>query len=179
MHKTETLRQLSAVANEKHVEHMSAQLETLRQAQVQSAEELASLLEPLAQAMAALTDETRVTLTELQQQSTMQVQALAAQSQALLHQWERNPQELQAAAQRLTAATDRLIQNSAQILHQATWRLGWKHYAVTVATGLVAALLTLGLWTWLSARSTPGTLPSKPSVTAPRKPFSGNSKPLG
>jgi glutamate-1-semialdehyde aminotransferase len=179
MRKTETLRQLSAVANAKYVEHMSAQLETLRQAQVQSAEELASLLEPLAQAMAALTDETRVTLTELQQQSTMQVQALEAQSQALLHQWERNPQELQAAAQRLTAATDRLIQNSAQILHQATWRLGWKHYALTVVTGLVAAVLTLGLWTWLSAKPVTSTPLSKPSVTAPSKPSNGNSKPLG
>ena len=179
MSKTETLRQLTSASNAKHVAHMSAQLETLRQAKVQSAEELAAVLEPLAQAMAALTDETRVTLTELQQQSTMQVQALAAQSQALLHQWERNPQELQAAAQRLTAATDRLIQHSAQILHQATWRLGWKHYAVTVATGLLAAVLTLGLWTWLSAKPASGTQPSRPSVTAPRKPSSGSSKPLG
>jgi hypothetical protein len=179
MSKTETLRQLTAVANAKHVERMTQQLETLRQTKAQSAEELAAILEPLAQAMAALTDETRATLAQLQQQSTQQVQTLDTQSQALLHQWERNPQELREAAMRLTQASDQLMQNSAQILHQAAWRLGWKHYALTIATGILAAVLTLGLWTWLSATPASGTPPSRPSVTAPRKPSSANSKPLG
>ena len=104
MRKTETLRQLTDVANGKHVEHMHVQLETLRQATLQSAEELAAILESLAQAMAALADQTRATLTQLQQQRRRHVQALKGQSQALLHQWARNPAELREAAQRLTQA---------------------------------------------------------------------------
>jgi hypothetical protein len=179
MRKTETLRHLSAAANAKHIEHMSTQLERVRLTKVQSAEELAALLEPLAQAMAALTDETRATLAQLRQESTAQVQALAAQSHALLRTWERNPAELQEAAQRLTQATDVLTQNSAQILHQAGWQLGWKHYGLTVVTGLLAALLMIGLWPWRSAKPVTSTPLSKPPVTAPSKPSNGNSTPSG
>ena len=179
MHKTETLRQLSAAANVKRIEHMNTQLERVRLTKVQSAEELAALLEPLAQAMAALTDETRETLAQLRQESTAQVRALEVQSQALLRTWERNPAELQEAAQRLTKATDLLTQNSAQILHQAGWQLGWKHYGLTVVTGVLAALLTIGLWPWLSAKPVTSTPLSKPSVTAPRNPSNVNSKPSG
>lgn len=45
--------------------------------------------------------------------------------------------------------------------------------------GVLAALLTIGLWPWLSAKPVTSTPLSKPSVTAPRKPSNGNSKPSG
>jgi len=151
----------------------------LRQTKLQSAEELAAILEPLAQAMAALTDETQATLAQLRQESTAQVRALEAQSRALLRTWERNPAELKEAAQRLTEATDRLTQESTHLLRQAGWQLGWKHYGLTVVTGVLAALLMIGLWPWLSAKPVTSTPLSKPSVTAPRKPSNVNSKPSG
>jgi hypothetical protein len=179
MNKTEILRQSADASNAKHIEHMTQQIETLRQAKLQSAEELEALLGPLAQAMAALTDETRDALAQLAQQSTQQVAALQTQSQAVMKTWEQSPQLLLDAAEQLTQATDTLTQNSAHILHQATWRLGWKHYALTVGTGMLAALFTLGLWTWLSPKLVTPTLPSKSSATVLHKPFSTNSKPLG
>jgi CHASE3 domain sensor protein len=164
MSKTETLRQLTSASNVRHVAHMSAQLETLRQAKVQSTEELAALLEPLAQAMAALTDETRAALTDLQAQSAQQVAEMQRQSRAARKVWEQSTQRMDETERRL---------------RQATERLGWRHYVLTVLMGLLAAVLTLGLWTWLSAKPASGTQPSRPSVTAPRKPSSGSSKPLG
>ena len=59
MSKTETARQLNAAATAQRLSTVAAQIETLRQAKQQSAEELAATLEPLAQAMATLVDETR------------------------------------------------------------------------------------------------------------------------
>jgi tRNA U34 5-carboxymethylaminomethyl modifying GTPase MnmE/TrmE len=179
MSKTETMRQSAHAANVKHVENMTQQIETLRQAKLQSAEELAAMLEPLAQAMAALTDETRETLAQLRQQSTQQVSALQAQSREVVQTWARHPQLMDEAARNLMQATTSLTQTSRELVRQNTWHLGWKHYALTVATGLLAALLTLGLWTWLSPKPVTHTLPSKTSVTAPHKPSSANSKHSG
>jgi hypothetical protein len=64
MRKTETLRQLAAMSNETHLDMLGRQIEAVHQSRVKSVEELATLLEPLAQAMAALTDETRQTLAD-------------------------------------------------------------------------------------------------------------------
>ena len=72
MSKTETLRQSAAASNATRLEHLAEQMETLRQAKHQSAEDLAATLEPLAQAMAALTDETRQTLAEIERKSQEQ-----------------------------------------------------------------------------------------------------------
>jgi len=179
MRKTETLRQLSAVANAKHVEHMSTQVERVRQAQVQSAEELASLLEPLAQAMAALTDETRETLAQLREQSAQQMAEFQTQSQNIVNTWHHSTQRMDEAGRQLREATDRFTQGLTQTVNQAAWRLGWKHYALTMATGILAALLTLGLWPWLSPKPVTPIPPSKASVTVPHKPSNANSKPSG
>lgn len=67
MGKTETVRQSGAAWNEKRLARLASQIESVRQANYQSAEELAQTLEPMAQAMAALTDETRQTLVEIVQ----------------------------------------------------------------------------------------------------------------
>lgn len=69
MKKTETLRQLAASANEKSIAQLGTGIEALHQAKIDSADHLASMLEPIAQAMAALTDETRSTLTEIERKS--------------------------------------------------------------------------------------------------------------
>jgi DNA repair ATPase RecN len=179
MSKTEILRQLTVAANEKHVENMTQQLETLRQAKLQSAEELAAKLEPLAQAMAALTDETRETLAQLREQSAQQMAAFQTQSQQIANTWQHSTQLMDDAATNLNTATHSFTNGLTQTVNQAAWRLGWKHYALTVATGLLAAMLALGLWTWLSAKPVTTTLTSKSRATVLHKPSSTNSKPLG
>src|SRR5260364_40207 len=72
MRKTEILRQSADSLNETRLERLAGQMETLRQTEHQNAQALAATLEPLAQAMAALTDETRQTLTEIDSKSMEQ-----------------------------------------------------------------------------------------------------------
>ena len=79
MNKAETLRQLAASANAKKVEGLTQQIETLRTAKLESVEQLAALLEPLAQAMAALTDDTRETLVSVEKQLRQQGERIARQ----------------------------------------------------------------------------------------------------
>ena len=124
MSKTETARQLSTAATEQRLSQIAAQIETVRQAKQQSAEELAATLEPLAQAMAALVDETRQTLRGIDQTSQQQAQALQAATQTA-----------QAAAGELSAASE---------------GLEWRHYLLTVLTGMSSAVLVSGFWLWLS-----------------------------
>ena len=123
MSKTETARQLSAAANAQHLKQLTAQTETLRQAKLQSAEELAEKLEPLAQALAALTDDTSQTLSEIQATSRAGAEAVQAATQA--------------------------AQTAAANLTQASRRIERKHYALTVLTGLITAALVSGFWLWL------------------------------
>jgi ABC-type transporter Mla subunit MlaD len=149
MSKTETLRQLTHVANAKHVENWTQQIETLRQAKVQNAEELAALLEPLAQAMAALTDETRDSLAQLREQGAQQMTAFQTQSQQIVALWEHSNQLMDEAARNLNQTSQHLTQTVTAIVNQAAWRLGWKHYVLTVTAGILAAMLTIGLWHWL------------------------------
>jgi chromosome segregation ATPase len=149
MHKTETLRQLSAVANAKHLENMTQQIETLRQAKLQSAEELAAMLEPLAQAMAALTDETRETLAQLRAQSAQQQTEFQTQSRTIVNTWQHSTQLMDDAGRQLREATDRFTHGLTDTVNQAAWRLGWKHYTLTIVSGILAAIVTLGLWHWL------------------------------
>jgi malate synthase len=58
MTKSETMKQLAAASNAGRLDDLGQRIETLRSARIESAEQLAAMLEPLAQAMAALTDET-------------------------------------------------------------------------------------------------------------------------
>ena len=124
MSKTETARQLNAAATAQRLATVAAQIESVRQAKQQSAEELASTLEPLAQAMAALVDETRQSLSAIQQTSQQQAEALEAATQ-----------KAQSAVADLTWATQ---------------GLGWRHYALTILTGLITAGLVSVFWLWLA-----------------------------
>jgi hypothetical protein len=175
MSKTETLEQCTDASNAKRAVSMTQQMENLRQAKLQSAEELEAKLEPLAQAMAVLTDETRDALAQMRQQSAQQLADFQTQSQAIMHTWDHSTQLMDKAAGNLEQATAKL-QATVTV---NTSGLGWKHYALTVATGMLAAMLALGLWTWLSAKPVTTTRPSKSRATVLHKPSSTNSKPLG
>ncbi|CQR34455.1 conserved hypothetical protein [Thiomonas arsenitoxydans] len=81
MNKTETLRQSAAAANEKRLAHLAQQIEAVRQAKHQRVEDLATSLEPLAQAMAALSDETLQTLMLIERRTREQAEAFTSQLQ--------------------------------------------------------------------------------------------------
>lgn len=131
MSKTETLRQSAAAMNATRLERLASQIETVRQTKHQSAEDLAATLEPLAQALAALTDETRQTLAEIDRKSREQCETFRLQ---LLE------------AEQATAAASQ----AAHSLSQASQRMEWRHYALALLTGLFTAALVSGLWLWLA-----------------------------
>ena len=135
MSKTETLRQSAAASNATRLEHLAEQMETLRQAKHQSAEDLAATLEPLAQAMAALADETRQTLAEIDRKSREQGEAFKRQLSESVKGYK------EAAAEASQAADS---------LNQAGQRMEWRHYALALLTGLVTAALVSGFWLWLA-----------------------------
>ena len=135
MSKTETLRQLSAAENEKRIERLASQIETLRQSQRQSVEDLAATLEPLAQAMAALADETRQTLAEIDRKSREQAERASRQINEAAKSWQEAASEAQTAAE----ALDRAVQ-----------RMEWRHYALAALTGALTAVLVTVFWLWLA-----------------------------
>ena len=139
MSKAETLRQLAASANAKKLEGLTQQIETLRTARLESVEELAAILEPLAQAMAALTDETRETLST--------VDATAQE------QGERTARQIEGAAKVCQAAA-MSAQQSAQCLDNANRSLGLTHHMQTLATGLLSATLASLFWIWQAPQPT-------------------------
>lgn len=139
MNKAETLRQLAASANAKKLEGLSQQIETLHTAKLESVEQLAEILEPLAQAMAALTDETR--------------QALDALQAGAKEEQERINGQLAFAA-KVCQETAMNAQRSAQHLDNAARRLELSHYAVAVTTGLVSATLASAFWLWQAPERT-------------------------
>jgi hypothetical protein len=82
MTKSETMKQLAAASNAARLDDLGQRIESLRSARIESAEQLASMLEPLAQAMAALTDETRLTLEAIEQRSREQGERFKSQVEA-------------------------------------------------------------------------------------------------
>ena len=135
MSKTETLRQSALATNETRLERLASQIETVRQTKHQSAEDLAATLEPLAQALAALTDETRQTLAEIDLKSREQGETFKRQ----LSESVKGYKEAAAAANQ-----------AADSLNQAGQRMEWRHYALALLTGLVTAVLVSGFWLWLA-----------------------------
>lgn len=138
MSKTETLRQLTTATNEKRLARLAEQIETVHQSKSQSAEALAETLEPLAQAIAALTDETRETLVEIERTSNQQAAQFQKQIETAANKWE-------AAAAQAQGAADRL--------NQAGQRMEWIHYALAAMTGILSATLVTAFWIWLLPRT--------------------------
>ncbi|WP_167082252.1 IncQ-type mobilization protein MobB [Massilia aquatica] len=134
MSKIETLRQSAAASNATRIEHLASQIEAVRQAKHQSAEDLAVTLEPLAQALAALTDETRQTLIEIDRKSREQGETFTRQLTESVKGYK------EAAAE---------ANKAAESLDRAGQRMEWRHYALAVMTGLVTAALVSAFWLWL------------------------------
>lgn len=165
MSKTETLRQSAAASNDTRLERLASQIEAVRQAKHQSAEDLAATLEPLAQAMAALADETRQTLAEIDRKSREQGEKFSAQVSAAAKEWKAAAAEAQKAA---------------EALNQAGQRMEWRHYGLAVVTGLITAALVSGFWLWLAPPKVQNMLDAqavaeylKPAVIEALKPSRG------
>lgn len=139
MSKTETLRQSAASSNEIRLEKLASRIEAMRQAKYQSAEELAKELEPLAQALAALADETRQTLAEIERTSQAQAEQFSNQTKAAAKDWREAAAEAQAAA---------------DSLNQAGQRMELRHYALAGIVGMVTAALVTACWLWLAPSAT-------------------------
>jgi ABC-type transporter Mla subunit MlaD len=118
---------------------MAAKIEQVQQAKLQSAEELAAMLEPLAQAMAGLVDETRLTLratnqtihdcSQLQQQELGEI---SKKAQVMITAAEKAAEKLNEVSQNLER------QNRRQMLISA------------VLGGLISAVLVSGFWLLLA-----------------------------
>ena len=135
MSKTEILRQSAAASNETRLEHLAHQIQELSQAKAQSAEALATMLEPLAQAMAALTDETRQTLAEIDRKSREQGEKFSGQINAAAKEWKAAAAEAQKAA---------------EALNEAGQRMEWRHYLLAALVGMVTAAAVTASWLWLA-----------------------------
>ena len=133
MSKAETLRRLAEQSNEKRLEHLGTQIEALRQTKIQNAEELAQIVEPLAQAMAALTDEARQNILALNEQSLETELKLRSQMVYAMRAYEEATKDARKAAEEMKKAGE---------------LLEWKHYAQTVLVGVFSAVLVSVFWIW-------------------------------
>lgn len=139
MSKTEMLRQSAAASNEKRLAHLTHQIEAVRQAKAQSVEELAVRLEPLAQAMAALTDETYTTLQRIDQRTQEQAQAFSEQLQTEMLAFRQS----MARARKAAADWEQAAQTGQR-------RLLRQMIAIGLWSSIVTAVLVSGLWRWVA-----------------------------
>jgi len=162
MSKTEILRQSAAAANEQRIAHLASQIEAVRQAKLNSAEELAEMLEPLAQAMAALTDETRETLAAVERQSRERGEQFQRQLQESTRIYRQAAEEAQKAA---------------SSLNRAGQRMAWWHCLMVSLVGMNAATLAIVFLLYLKPPAVTNHLDPKsvaeflaPAVTEALKP---------
>ena len=164
MSKSETMKRLAAASNTARLTELGQGIETLRTAKIASADQLASMLEPLAQAMAALTEETRETMSVIAQQGREQGVQLRMQIDTASSAWSKASSEAQQVAQNLEAAA------------RQTER---RQYALVVTIGLMTALLVSAFWLCLAPPTVQNHLDAKavadllrPEI-APAKPSRG------
>ena len=134
MTKTETLRQSAVASNEKRLAHLTHQIEALREAHHQRVEDLAAALEPLAQAMAELADETRQTLVRIEQRARDHSESFTSQLQEEVTAF----REFSAQARK-----------AAEQMSRSGRHLRWRQAAVAVMTGALTAALVIGSWRWV------------------------------
>jgi hypothetical protein len=106
--------------------------------QARNAEQMAAEIEPLAQSLAALADETRQSLAEMQETSHKQAIAWGQQQQKAAEALKSAGSSIEAAAQRLKAQAE-----------ASTDGLMWRFLAVAILTGAAAGGLTTGFWLWV------------------------------
>ncbi|MFC0166833.1 IncQ-type mobilization protein MobB [Pseudoduganella danionis] len=135
MTKSEMARQLASASNASRLNALNQQIEALRQAKISSAEQLAQIIEPLAQAMATLTDETRDSLAKTSQYNQTQSEQFAKQVEETIQAW----QSAAAAAER-----------AAQRMERAGRQMEIIHYLMVMVAGVMSGLLASALWLWLA-----------------------------
>ena len=149
------LRQSAQVQNAARIEALAHQIQAVRQARLQSVEDLPAMLEPLTQALAALCDETRSTLAAIDHQS----REMGERYQAQQVQLETASRGLQTAVQQTQAQITQaqMTHHSAVSAGRAGMPLGRSQFgwamATAVATGTATALLVSAFWLWLSPPS--------------------------
>jgi len=136
---------LAAASNAARLDKLGQRIEALHSTRVESVEGLASMLEPLAQAMAALTDEARQTLTDVEQQGREQAERFKNQVEA---------------ATKASAQASTLAQQATDSMNAAARWTEWRHYLLAVATGVMSGLLVSAFWLLLARPS----LSVEPSV---------------
>jgi hypothetical protein len=133
MNKREILRKSSTASSEKRVDDLTVKIEALRQSKEQSVRELTLMLEPLAQKFASVSEQTRQISTEILEGHRLQAEELNRQINALA-------QSLREATADTVTAAENICRLGAQ--------LRWRQYALSLATGLLAAVLVSTLWLW-------------------------------
>lgn len=98
----------------------------------QSLEQIALQFEPLAQAMAALTDETRETLESIQTSAREQADEMALLGQKGARQWQTTCQTIEKAAQGLLKASE--------ASQRASRRQGWQTWLMVAMVTAIASL---------------------------------------
>src|ERR1039457_1091474 len=139
MKETEVLQQLAAAARQKQLQLLEDQIEAVneavKQAKPKSVEEFTAILEPLAQAMAALVEETRQTLTNIDLKAKQQSETFSGQIQDMAKDWKAAAIEAQKAAGNL---------------NKAAKRMEWQHYALAAVIGVFSATLVTVFMLWLA-----------------------------
>lgn len=109
--------------------------------QARNAEQLASEIEPLAQSLAALADETRQTLSSQEQASREQATAWSQQQQQAAEALKSAASSIEEAAQRL--------RKQAEAATEASRGLTWRLFLAAILTGGFTAVLVSAFWLWL------------------------------
>lgn len=135
MTKSETLKKLAAASNEAHLNDLGQQIEMLRQARIDSAEQLATMLLPLAEAMATLTDDSRQALAEIGKQGEEQMRRFQTQFEVL--------------ERAMADATTQTQRAAASLESSAKWA-DWRQCFLAIATGVASGLLVSAFWLWLA-----------------------------
>ena len=149
MSKLETAKNLNdsapAVEIVSTIKQLQESMENFQPAeQVKKAvEDLAQVIEPLAQAMVVLTDDTKETLAEINRKSQEQGDLFRSQIEIGIQAMNKATKEAQVA----TEAMDR-----------ANRRMDWKNYSLTVMTGIFTAVVVSVFWLYLAPPEVRNTL---------------------
>lgn len=143
----ETLKRQAEQQAGQRLSALSQQIEAVRSSKAQSIEELAAVIEPLAQAMALLSDDLRSQVQQMTSASRDQAvewsQHQAAAADRIERAWKKSADRLNEATDQAKASASSLDEASSQLR-----RFGLMHWLSTIVTGAVTAGLLIGLWIW-------------------------------
>lgn len=137
--KTQAAEQQTQAASKR----LAEQLRAIRQERIESAHELAAIIEPLAESLASLTDETRSVLRYTQQQTEATQQQASKQIQASQTRLDQQMQGLTQVADQLKTASEQ----ASQRLRQRKKNRRWPLVAVLI-TALVCAAGPTAILYW-------------------------------